>query len=99
MNTTIILLQLYIQRYIYIGRDDKWCVKELHLVEDVDVVVRQVEEDQPPQAAEGPLPHGADVAALQGQVRQVGRVLERPRGQCLYIIPPQVKLHCNLVSE
>ena len=75
------------------------CMRAWDLVEDVDVVVGQVEEHQPPQAPERPLLHRADVAALQGQVRQVGSVLERPRGQLLDVIPSQVQLHCDLVEE
>ena len=75
------------------------CTRLCDLVEDVDVVVGQVEEHQPSQAAEGPLLHRADVAALQGQVRQVRGVLERPRGQLLDVVPSQVELHCNLVEK
>ena len=50
--------------------------EENHLVEDINVVMRQVEEDKASKAAERPLPHGTDVGALQIEVSEVGRVVE-----------------------
>lgn len=69
------------------------------LIENLDVVVGQVEEDEASQAAESSLLHRADVAALQGQVGQVGGVFERPGGQLLDVIAPQVQLHCDLQGQ
>ena len=68
-----------------------------YLVQYLNVVVCKVEEDEAAEAAEGALFHGADVTALQREVRQVGGVLERPCGQRLNVIPSQVKLHRDLV--
>lgn len=60
------------------------------LVEDLNVVVGQVEEDQAAEAAESPLLHLADVAALQRQVSQVGSVFESPGGELLDVVASKI---------
>lgn len=69
------------------------------LVEDLNVVVRQVEENQTAEAAESPLLHAADVAALHGQVSQVRGVSEGPRGQLLDVVAPEIELDSDLRAE
>lgn len=69
------------------------------LVEDVDVVVGQVQEDEAAQAAESPLLHPADVAALQRQVSQVGRVSESPGGQFLDVVATEVQFYGYLEAN
>lgn len=67
------------------------CVCECDdLVEDLNVVVSQVEEDQASKAAESPLLHPTDVAALQRQVSQVGSVPKSPGGKFLDVVASKV---------
>lgn len=66
------------------------------LVENLNVVVGQVEENQPAKATEGPLLHMTEVAALHGQVSQVGSVAESPRGQLLDVVASEIQLHSDL---
>lgn len=67
-----------------------------HLVKNVNSVVGQVEGNQAAQGPESALFHLVDVAALQVEVGEVGREGERPPGQHLQVVVPQLELQCNL---
>lgn len=57
-----------------------------YLVQDLNLVVSQVEQDQPAESAEGSFPNSLDVAVLQGQVGKVRCVCERPCWKLLQVI-------------
>ncbi len=67
-----------------------------HLVQDLNLVVGQVEQDQPAESAESSFPHRSDVAVLQRQVCEVRGVCERPCKKLLHVISSQVEFHCYL---
>lgn len=67
-----------------------------YLVKNVDFVVGQVEGDHTAQSSKSTLLHPVDVAALQAEVGEVGRVRERTPGELLQVVIPQVQFHRNL---
>lgn len=67
-----------------------------HLVKDVNFVVGHIQGDQATQGPESAFLHLDNVAALQVEVCEVGREDERPPGQHLQIVVPQVKFYCDL---
>lgn len=65
----------------------------IYLVKDVDFVVSQVEWDHAAQSSKSALLHLVNVAALQVEVGEVGCVSERPPGEFLQVVIPQVKFY------
>lgn len=56
----------------------------------------KVERDHAAQSSKSTFLHPVDVAALQVEVGEVGRVGEGPPGELLQVVIPQVQFHCYL---